>query len=335
MKVPTSTYFSVLAALSSLSSAGKAPEISNNPSNVVAVADFPFGGDESILGTMKFFSTNGTVKVHFDVTNLPKGAGPFSYHIHERGIDADGNCESAGKHFNPYSAPADCSLFKDDTFCQVGDLAGKHGLINATCFETSYYDKYLSLNPGSPSYIVGKSVVIHYPDLKKMACTDIKVSSESVHHADLESKRNIKHNKDLIENYIPGWEPETEEERELIEESHKEWLKYNNEGDVHVDHSTALQLEEIQKNQKVQSASTDLTEDALVDSEDEEENDESVASQKGYEEVYPEEPKNLEYDEEELHTTFVNEDDWESSANLLSKSGMLVGVVAIVYGLLF
>ena len=105
-----------LLALGAL--ADKAPAIDDNPKNVVAVAHFPQAGEfKEIIGSMKFFSTNGTVRVHWDVTKLPKEKGPFLYHIHEFPVNEKQSCEIAGYHFNPYKAPAECAVFNDDSLC--------------------------------------------------------------------------------------------------------------------------------------------------------------------------------------------------------------------------
>lgn len=226
----------LLVALAANAFADQAPAVNDNPTNIVAIADFPQSGKHTeILGTMKFFSTNGTVKVHWDVTQLPKKKGPFQYHIHENPVGVSSNCENAGLHFNPYQSSANCDEYNDDSFCQVGDLSGKHGFIDTTCFETSYYDQYLSLKPEDASYIIGKSVVIHYPNLKKIACADIKISGEDVKRADRESKQNLRHNKDLVEASIPDYTPADAEELELQEQAHQEWLIQhpNGEDDTH------------------------------------------------------------------------------------------------------
>lgn len=151
--------------------ANNAPVIKSNPSNAVAVADFPSGGTHlPTKGYVYFWSPEGKeVQVHVDMTGLPQTGGPFVYHIHDHAI-INGDCESAGLHFNPYGAATDCAAQQDDSYCQVGDLSGKHGWINTTCFQTSYEDPYLSLGADSPSHIVGKSVVFHYADLTKFAC---------------------------------------------------------------------------------------------------------------------------------------------------------------------
>ncbi|KAI3403756.2 hypothetical protein KGF56_003481 [Candida oxycetoniae] len=157
----------------------KAPKVKKNPTNIVAVADFPFGGNKDVKGNVVFTASQGKyVNVHVDMTGFPEDCGPFYYHIHERSVPENGNCEACGLHFNPYEANADCSSQKNDGYCQVGDLSGKHGVINSTCYDAKYTDEFLSLNKKSKSYIVGKSVVFHYPNMTKLACADIELAND-------------------------------------------------------------------------------------------------------------------------------------------------------------
>ncbi|KAF6006174.1 hypothetical protein HII13_005295 [Brettanomyces bruxellensis] len=72
-----------------------------------------------------------------------------------------------------YTAKTTCGE-QDDAYCQVGDLSGKHGFINTTCFQLKYYDPYLSLNPDDTSFIGDRSVVVHYNDMSKMACGNFR-----------------------------------------------------------------------------------------------------------------------------------------------------------------
>ncbi|KAK6454671.1 superoxide dismutase [Scheffersomyces xylosifermentans] len=178
MKVNIPLVLSMVAVCPYLVSAGKAPKVKKNPKNVVAIADFPFGFDKGVKGNVVFSAKSGkTVKVHVDMTGLPPSGGPFFYHIHDKSVPGDGNCEAVGLHFNPYGASADCESQKDDSYCQVGDLSGKHGWIDTTCFETKYDDPFLSLNKKSKSYIVGKSVVFHFANMTKFACADIELAN--------------------------------------------------------------------------------------------------------------------------------------------------------------
>ncbi|KAI5953855.1 hypothetical protein CANMA_004693 [Candida margitis] len=156
----------------------KAPKIKKNPKNIVAIADFPFGGDKDIKGNVVFTTTGKYVNVHVDMTGFPHNEGPFYYHIHERSVPENGNCEACGLHFNPYNSSPDCLAQKHDGYCQVGDLSGKHGAINSTCFEFKFTDPYLSLNKRSKSYIVGRSLVFHYANMTKLACADIELAND-------------------------------------------------------------------------------------------------------------------------------------------------------------
>lgn len=163
----------------SLSTADKAPQIKKNPKDVVAIADFPFGGDKSITGNVLFTAKNGSaVNVHFDMTGFPATGGPFYFHIHESPVPLNRDCEQVGNHFNPYNAPPDCIKQRDDSYCQVGDFLGKHGFVNSTCFELQFQDPYLSLNKKSKSYIVGRSLVFHYENMTKLACADIELADQ-------------------------------------------------------------------------------------------------------------------------------------------------------------
>lgn len=169
-----------LALVPAVVLADKAPKVKKNPADVIAIADFPAGGDKTVKGNVVFTAKEGKyVNVHLDMTGLPKSGGPFVYHIHEFPIPENGNCEAAGEHFNPYKAPADCDSQKKDDYCQVGDLSGKHGWINTTCFETKYDDPFLSLNSKSKSNIIGKSIVFHYANLEKFACANIVQADDS------------------------------------------------------------------------------------------------------------------------------------------------------------
>lgn len=179
--------------------ADKAPKIKKNPADVIAIADFPSGGDKTVKGNIVFTAKEGKyVNVHVDMTGLPKSGGPFVYHIHENPIPEDGNCEAAGEHLNPYKAPANCDSQKKDDYCQVGDLAGKHGWIDTTCFETKYDDPFLSLNTNSKSNIIGKSIVFHYANLNKFACANI-VKADDMRIQNLEQEYNSNGNQDLNE----------------------------------------------------------------------------------------------------------------------------------------
>ncbi|GMF07097.1 unnamed protein product [[Candida] boidinii] len=186
MRYSFATISTVLALILSLAKADKAPECLDSPAYSIARADFD---NDSVHGVIEFATAvNGTVKVHLDVTGLPKEGGPFYYHIHKYPVDEEyarqnglGLCEETGTHFNPYNAPAiECDSWDDDSMCQVGDLSGKHGWFNSTCVEFEYYDPYISLNPANKAYIGGTSVNFHFANMTRIICGNIEMVSSSV-----------------------------------------------------------------------------------------------------------------------------------------------------------
>ncbi|GEQ70171.1 hypothetical protein JCM33374_g3847 [Metschnikowia sp. JCM 33374] len=149
-----------------LSNVGGAPPKANSPTNVLYTATF----NHTISGAVSFFSENGSAIVDVNITNLPESGGPFMYHVHEKPVPSNGDCLATLGHFNPYngsmSAPSAASK-------EVGDLSGKHGLINGTSVHTRYIDPFLSLNPNDDAYFGHLSVVVHYKNSTRIACANI------------------------------------------------------------------------------------------------------------------------------------------------------------------
>ncbi|EDK39365.2 hypothetical protein PGUG_03463 [Meyerozyma guilliermondii ATCC 6260] len=169
------TSFLAILALSTNVACFRAPRALQPRAETVAVASFPQGMSQTVKANIVFSAkSNDPVLVHVDSTGLPEEGGPFYYHIHEYPVPADGNCDAVGDHFNPFNAPADCDALPSNSYCEVGDLSGKHGFINTTCFEAKYTDPYLSLNPKSQSYIGGRSVVFHFANNTRFACATIQ-----------------------------------------------------------------------------------------------------------------------------------------------------------------
>ncbi|KAI8448765.1 superoxide dismutase [Phakopsora pachyrhizi] len=90
--------------------------------------------------------------------------------VHEFPINSTGNCDSAKGHFNPLGVKTECDFLKPAT-CEIGHLAGMFGkLQGGPSVNVRYYDPYLRFSPSRFSF-VGRSVVIHTPDLKgRIAC---------------------------------------------------------------------------------------------------------------------------------------------------------------------
>lgn len=152
--------------LLSLVLAKPAPEVADSPLGLRLQATF----EKSISGSVIFTSRDGVVDVSVDLQHLPASGGPFLYHIHEKPVPPDGNCTGTLLHFNPYNGTTNGST---DALKELGDLSGKHGEINGTSVVTSYTDPYLSLNPLSPAFFGGLSVVVHFANNSRLACANI------------------------------------------------------------------------------------------------------------------------------------------------------------------
>jgi len=128
-------------------------------------------------------SGNGGVKVEVKLAGFPKEGGPFTYHIHDQPVPADGNCTLTLAHLDPFirgqKVPCDP---KRPQSCEVGDLAGKHGKIpadNNGTYSNTYEDLYLTLTQGQGSFIGNRSVVVHTNDTKRYACANISEETNS------------------------------------------------------------------------------------------------------------------------------------------------------------
>lgn len=188
-------------------------------SSVVLAGDAPFNTDSSkkavarahldnglVKGMIEFTSNKeGVVNVHLDVTGLPPNAGPFQYQIHENKVSSKGYCQDAGDLFNPYHASdVPCDDLDSDSLCAVGDLSGKHGFINTTCFETEYVDPYLSLNKRNGAFVGGKSIVITDQHDNIISCGSIKTKRSRKFARDLNSAEIEEEEEGLADEPIPS-----------------------------------------------------------------------------------------------------------------------------------
>lgn len=122
----------------------------------------------------------------FDLTDSKE----YSYHIHEDSVPEDGNCNSTGKHFDIYAVGDDFVCDKaQPQYCQLGDLAGKHGSINfndpvSNLSDYAYHDDYLSITPGDPAFFGDLSIVVHRKaDKFRLACGNFRLFYDANTHA--------------------------------------------------------------------------------------------------------------------------------------------------------
>ncbi|KAI6381359.1 hypothetical protein MCOR25_001290 [Pyricularia grisea] len=154
---------------------GDAASITNNPPGRyraawTATATNPFSGSVEAIS-----SPNGKGVIFLvNLENLPAQGGPFSYHIHDQPVPEDGNCTKTLAHLDPYQRgqKPDCDASEPQT-CEVGDLSGKHGKIEGTNVQDRmFHDMYTSLAEGIGAYVGNRSLVIHFANTTRFACSN-------------------------------------------------------------------------------------------------------------------------------------------------------------------
>ncbi|KAK0624596.1 Cu,Zn superoxide dismutase-like protein [Bombardia bombarda] len=156
---------------------GDARPVRNNP--VIGekwVAKFD---SATVKGTVTAIAHKLGVNYTVDVTGLPEGKGPFKYHVHLRGVPADGNCTETGGHLDSYqrgdSPP--CNN-KAPATCEVGDLSGKYGTVEGPKAVKSFNDPYSALNKINLGYIGDRGIVFHDASSARIACATLKKVKE-------------------------------------------------------------------------------------------------------------------------------------------------------------
>ncbi|RKP32490.1 Cu,Zn superoxide dismutase-like protein [Metschnikowia bicuspidata] len=156
------------AAVAAVAAADSAPVLTDSPTNIVYTANF--NQTSGVKGFVSFMSLNGTVSVDVNLTGFPANGGPFMYHVHERPVPTNGNCSGTLGHLNSYNGFETAPT--DDTK-EVGDLSGKHGMMEGPVYNATYIERYLSLNPSNPAFVGGLSVVVHLHNGTRIACANI------------------------------------------------------------------------------------------------------------------------------------------------------------------
>ncbi|CZR50857.1 related to cytosolic Cu/Zn superoxide dismutase [Phialocephala subalpina] len=169
---------------------GNASIVENNPPGVVYTATLPtteFNNPTdprgNIKGSVSAVAASNGIGVDFKVSfeNLPTGGGPFLYHIHAAPVSADGNCTNTLGHLDPYirgETPA-CNATLPQT-CQVGDLSGKHGKIEADPFVATYHDDFASTVSGIGAFFGNRSITVHFANTTRITCANFTLSAGNV-----------------------------------------------------------------------------------------------------------------------------------------------------------
>ncbi|KAL8838039.1 MAG: hypothetical protein Q9170_002275 [Blastenia crenularia] len=160
---------------------GNAAIVENNPVGVTYTAVLPNSPTTGIRGYVAGTSNaNGTgVNFNINLYGLPDASfGPFLYHIHDQPVPANGNCTATLAHQDPYirGEMPPCDPTQPET-CQSGDLAGKHGNITTSPFQTTFLDLYLSTARGPGSFFGNRSIVIHTSNTTRLTCANFTLTS--------------------------------------------------------------------------------------------------------------------------------------------------------------
>lgn len=139
--------------------------------DVVNIASVEWPGRDglsigSIIGYVQFKNilSKNIVEVDINLAGF-KPNSPHAIHIHEgcfkNESDLKKGCMELGPHFNPYNRIHGSIHNKNPDLRHAGDLcnnilADENGVVRVI-----YEDNLISLDPTSPAYIVGRSVVIH------------------------------------------------------------------------------------------------------------------------------------------------------------------------------
>ncbi|RDL36766.1 uncharacterized protein BP5553_06118 [Venustampulla echinocandica] len=165
---------------------GDAQVVVGNPAGVTYVATLPaksfFNPNDprgNVKGSVSATSNpDGGATFQVSFSNLPTSGGPFTYHIHDAPVPADGNCTGTKAHQDPYvrgETPV-CDAKSPET-CQVGDLSGKHGKIESDPTTQTYTDKYVSLTPGSNAFFGNRSITFHFANKTRISCANFALAS--------------------------------------------------------------------------------------------------------------------------------------------------------------
>lgn len=137
---------------------------------LIAIADFCKLGSQKITGSVTFTQYNPKfVRVDISLKNVPIGI--HGIHIHEYPVNfrsKEDFCSQAKGHFNAYmplwseknhnGIPHGSYMFNTER--HVGDMCNNIFSMDGTV-KMTYIDHLITLVPGEPNCVVGRSIVIH------------------------------------------------------------------------------------------------------------------------------------------------------------------------------
>ncbi|KAI4152223.1 MAG: hypothetical protein LQ341_000744 [Variospora aurantia] len=175
------TGFAVVNAAGPTGRLGDAAIFQDNPVGVTYTATLPNRETTDVRGFVTGTSNANGTGVNFivNLSGFPDSSlGPFLYHIHDQPVPANGNCTATLAHQDSYirGEVPPCDPTQPQT-CQDGDLAGKHGNITTSSFQTAYLDLYLSTAQGPGSFFGNRSIVIHTSNTTRLTCANFTLTS--------------------------------------------------------------------------------------------------------------------------------------------------------------
>lgn len=172
-----------------------APVITNNPigKTYCVTFDYPFfTGNITATSGADGKGVDFVVSVAIDLEKDPKfnktDTGDYAYHIHDQPVPSDGNCTKTLAHLDYYEVGQNKTCNRDTPeYCEGGDLAGKHGMIQRPTdlsqmkivYDKKYIDLYLSTKEGEHNFFGNRSIVFHRPDKTRLGCANFMLKNHN------------------------------------------------------------------------------------------------------------------------------------------------------------
>ena len=167
---------------------------------MTAVATFSGSdGPGGVAGTitltqfgLPYTETSILVDLYYEVTVPELETEGHEFHVHEFALPGSGaevcDLDFTGYHFDPYhinkddpESPYECDHDTFFTSCEVGDTAGKVGMISLSSEGGKFFftDSFLPLE--GLLTVVGRSFVVHGTDGARIGCATIEHETENVY----------------------------------------------------------------------------------------------------------------------------------------------------------
>ncbi len=149
--------FAAAVPLTALAASSSSSSCAPANTAIVILGPAPLSADSGARGWVTFKQAkdgSGPVVAELHLKGLTPGA--HGFHVHALG-DVSQGCVTAGGHFNPQGAKHGGPT---DEERHAGDLGNIIAGADGTC-EQTIVDSRISLLPGAPNSIVGRSIVVH------------------------------------------------------------------------------------------------------------------------------------------------------------------------------